>query len=139
MQKIKQLIYSESFKQLVIYGIIGVIGLIIDNGSFYLMNKYLLTGFAIMPYIYQFISGSLGNINNFICNSFLNFKVNDHMLKRFIEYFLIGQLTTVFVWLMLLIFHTGLHINAMPVKLIATLVATLLQFVINKRITFKKV
>ena len=60
------------------------------------------------------------------------------MLKRFIEYFLIGQLTTVFVWLMLLIFHTGLHINAMPVKLIATLVATLLQFVINKRVTFKK-
>lgn len=137
MDKIKQVWHSESFWQLVRYGLIGVLGLVIDNGIFFLLDKYCPSN-GYFPYIYQFISGSCGLINNFFWNSYTNFKVHDHMWRRFVQYYLIGQTTTIFVWLMLLIFHTWMGMSAMWVKAIATIIATLAQFVINKTVTFKK-
>lgn len=137
MNKIKKILASESFWQLVRYGLIGVLGLVIDNGIFYLLTKFGSSS-VWTPYIYQFISSSCGLINNFFWNSYANFKVSDHMWRRFIQYYLIGQTTTIFVWLMLLIFHTWLKLDVMWVKGIATIVATLAQFVVNKFVTFKK-
>lgn len=60
------------------------------------------------------------------------------MWRRFGQYYLIGQTTNVFVWLMLLIFSTWLGFSTIWVKGIATIVATLGQFVFNKMVTFKK-
>lgn len=137
MNKIKKILASESFWQLVRYGLIGILGLVIDNGIFYLLTKFGSNN-GWLPYFYQFISGSCGLINNFFWNSYANFKVSDHMWRRFIQYYLIGQTTTIFVWLMLLIFHTWLKLDVMWVKGIATIVATLAQFVVNKFVTFKK-
>lgn len=136
MQKIKQILHSESFWQLFRYGIIGLFGLVIDNGAFFLLIHFGAKG-GWLPYLYQFISGSLGLVNNFLWNSFTNFKVSDHLMRRFVQYYLIGQTTTIFVWLMLLVFSTWLGYSAFWVKAIATIVATLAQFAINKAITFK--
>lgn len=136
---IKRILHSESFWQLFRYGLIGVLGLIIDNGIFILLTKFgPQTGWRWLPYLYQFISGSCGLINNFFWNSYTNFKVHDHMWRRFGQYYLIGQTTNVFVWLMLLIFSTWLGFSTIWVKGIATIVATLGQFVFNKMVTFKK-
>ena len=60
------------------------------------------------------------------------------MLLRFISYFLVGQITTVFTTVSLFIFATKLGLPHLVVKTIATFVATLIQFVINKVITFRK-
>ena len=60
------------------------------------------------------------------------------MWRRFGEYYLIGQTTTVLVWLALLIFSTWLGFDVLIVKAISTIVATLIQFGVNKLITFKK-
>lgn len=132
IEKGKKIISSESFRQLVIYCVIGGFGLIIDFGIF-----TLLVHLGMNVELSNFISSSLALINNFFWNTFLNFKVHDHLFKRFISYYLIGQITTLFTTGCLFVFVTMLHYDKFIVKVIATFVATMLQFIINKLITFK--
>ena len=132
--KVQDLSKNESFIQLIKYGLIGLLGLVVDFGSYYVMT----TVFKMIPEIANFISSSLGLINNFFWNSFANFKVHDHMVIRFIKYYLVGQTTTLFTTGCLFVFVTLLHQNQLIVKAVSTLVATLIQFIINKVFTFKK-
>ena len=60
------------------------------------------------------------------------------MFLRFISYFIVGQITTVFTTVSLFIFVTKLGYPHLIVKIVATFVATLIQFVINKVVTFRK-
>lgn len=60
--------------------------------------------------------------------------MHDRILLRFISYFVVGQITTV----SLFIFATKLGFPHLVVKVVATFVATLIQFVINKVVTFRK-
>lgn len=134
MEKIKTAIYSEDFVQLVKYVLIGVLGLVVDFGIY-----TILTHFKMNVEIANIISSTCGIINNFLWNSYTNFKVHDRMILRFISYFIVGQITTVFTTFSLFIFVTKLGYPHLMVKVIATFMATLIQFVINKVVTFRKV
>lgn len=125
--------YSENFLQLVKYALIGILGLIVDFGVY-----MILTYFNVDVEIANVISSTCGIINNFFWNSYTNFKVHDRLLLRFISYFLVGQITTVFTTVSLFIFVTKLGFPHLVVKIVATFVAVLIQFVINKVITFRK-
>lgn len=133
MEKIKTAIYSEDFVQLVKYVLIGVLGLVVDFGIY-----TILTHFKMNVEIANIISSTCGIINNFLWNSYTNFKVHDRMILRFISYFIVGQITTVFTTVSLFIFVTKLDYPHLIVKIVATFVATLIQFVINKVVTFRK-
>ena len=133
MEKIKTAIYSEDFVQLVKYVLIGVLGLVVDFGIY-----TILTHFKMNVEIANIISSTCGIINNFLWNSYTNFKVHDRMILRFISYFIVGQITTVFTTVSLFIFVTKLGYPHLIVKIVATFVATLIQFVINKVVTFRK-
>lgn len=133
MRKIKLMTQSESFIQLLKYILIGVLGLIVDFGIY-----GLLTHLQMNVELANVISSSCGIINNFLWNSFINFRVYDRFFLRFISYFLIGQLTTIFTTLSLFIFVHKLGFDNLLVKIAATFVATLIQFIINKLITFRK-
>lgn len=133
MEKIKTAIYSEDFVQLVKYVLIGVLGLVVDFGIY-----TILTHFKMNVEITNIISSTCGIINNFLWNSYTNFKVHDRMILRFISYFIVGQITTVFTTVSLFIFVTKLGYLHLIVKIVATFVATLIQFVINKVVTFRK-
>ena len=133
MEKIKTAIYSEDFVQLVKYVLIGVLGLVVDFGIY-----TILTHFKMNVEIANIISSTCGIINNFLWNSYTNFKVHDRMILRFISYFIVGQITTVFTTVSLFIFATKLGYPHLIVKIVATFVATLIQFVINKVVTFRK-
>ena len=130
MEKIKTAIYSEDFVQLVKYVLIGVLGLVVDFGIY-----TILTHFKMNVEIANIISSTCGIINNFLWNSYTNFKVHDRMILRFISYFIVGQITTVFTTVSLFIFVTKLGYPHLIVKIVATFVATLIQFVINKVVT----
>ncbi|CBL50250.1 MULTISPECIES: GtrA family protein [Lactobacillus] len=134
MEKIKTAIYSEDFVQLVKYVLIGVLGLVVDFGIY-----TILTHFKMNVEIANIISSTCGIINNFLWNSYTNFKVHDRMILRFISYFIVGQITTVFTTISLFVFVTKLGYPHLMVKVIATFMATLIQFVINKVVTFRKV
>ena len=133
MEKIKTAIYTEDFVQLVKYVLIGVLGLVVDFGIY-----TILTHFKMNVEIANIISSTCGIINNFLWNSYTNFKVHDRMILRFISYFIVGQITTVFTTVSLFIFVTKLGYPHLIVKIVATFVATLIQFVINKVVTFRK-
>lgn len=133
MRKIKLMTQSESFIQLLKYILIGVLGLIVDFGIY-----GLLTHLQMNVELANVISSSCGIINNFLWNSFINFRVYDRFFLRFISYFLIGQLTTIFTTFSLFIFVDKLGFDNLLVKIAATFVATLIQFIINKLITFRK-
>ena len=133
MEKIKTAIYSEDFVQLVKYVLIGVLGLVVDFGIY-----TILTHFKMNVEIANIISSTCGIINNFLWNSDTNFKVHDRMILRFISYFIVGQITTVFTTVSLFIFVTKLGYPHLIVKIVATFVATLIQFIINKVVTFRK-
>src|SRR5699024_6878517 len=134
MEKIKTAIYSDDFVQLVSYVIIGVLGLVVD-----FVIYTILTHFKMNVEIANIISSTCGIINNFLWNSYTNFKVHDRMILRFISYFIVGQITTVFTTISLFVFVTKLGYPHLMVKVIATFMATLIQFVINKVVTFRKV
>lgn len=133
MEKIKTTIHSEDFIQLVKYVLIGVLGIVVDFGIY-----TILTHLKMNVEIANIISSTCGIINNFLWNYYTNFKVHDRMILRFISYFIVGQITTVFTTVSLFIFVTKLGYPHLIVKAIATFVATLIQFVINKVVTFRK-
>lgn len=78
MEKIKTAIYSEDFVQLVKYVLIGVLGLVVDFGIY-----TILTHFKMNVEIANIISSTCGIINNFLWNSYTNFKVHDRMILRY--------------------------------------------------------
>lgn len=133
MKRIEMFFHSESFIQLIKYILIGILGLVVDFGIY-----IILTHFAVNVEIANIISSTCGIINNFFWNSYTNFKVHDRMLLRYISYFLVGQITTVFTTVSLFIFVTKLGLPHFLVKVVATFVAVLIQFVINKLVTFRK-
>lgn len=133
MNKIEKIIKSESFIQLVKYVLIGILGLVVDFGIY-----TILTSLKMNVELANIISSTCGIINNFFWNSYTNFKVHDKLWLRFISYFLVGQITTVFTTVSLFIFVTRLGFPHLIVKIVATFIATLIQFVINKVITFRK-
>lgn len=128
-----KLLHSTSFIQLVKYVLIGILGLVVDFGVY-----TILTHFKMNVEIANIISSTCGIINNFFWNSYANFKVHDRLILRFISYFLVGQITTIFTTISLFIFATKMGFLHLIVKIIATFVATLIQFIINKIITFRK-
>lgn len=128
-----KLLYSTSFIQLVKYVLIGILGLVVDFGVY-----TILTHFKMNVEFANIISSTCGIINNFFWNSYTNFKVHDRLILRFISYFLVGQITTIFTTISLFIFATKMGFPHLIVKIIATFVATLIQFIINKIITFRK-
>ena len=132
MKKVRTITHSESFVQLIKYVLIGFLGLMVDFGVY-----TILTRFKMNVELANVISSICGN--NFLWNSYTNFKVHDHLFMRFISYFGVGQITTVFTTVSLFIFVTRLGYSHLIVKVIATFVATLIQFIVNKIITFKKV
>lgn len=134
LEKGKKLLLSRDFRQLVGYILIGLLGLVVDFGVFTILVKMNMN-----VELANFISSSCGLINNFFWNSFANFKVHDKLLLRFISYYLVGQVTTVFTTVCLFIFVDKLGYDKIIVKIIATFIATLIQFIINKVITFRKV
>ena len=128
-----KLLHSTSFIQLVKYVLIGILGLVVDFGVY-----TILTHFKMNVEIANIISSTCGIINNFFWNSYANFKVHDRLILRFISYFLVGQITTIFTTISLFIFATKMGFPHLIVKIIATFVTTLIQFIINKIITFRK-
>ncbi|CCI87294.1 GtrA family protein [Lactobacillus gigeriorum] len=125
---------KENLIQLVEYGIIGILGFLVDLGIFYFVQRL-----EVLPIeVVNIISSSIALIHNYLWNSYVTFKVYDRFWLRLVGYFLVGQITTLFTTICLWIFVTILHQDKYAVKIISMIVAVLLQFLINKKVTFKR-
>lgn len=151
---------KQGYKEFVKYGIVGVIGLIIDMGVYYLLvdvfhTAYpaselfgkLLSWFGVAGatdtqladiLISSIISSSLAVINNFILNSYFTFKVKDKKLKRFVNFASIAIVGMVVSTILLTVMINYMSMNKLLAKAVSIFIVATLQFMVNKYFTFKK-
>lgn len=136
MSSIKQIILNlhSKFRNLILYGIIGGFSASIDFFIFYVLTSvgevyYLLA---------NCISVSVGIIISFNLNKKYNFKVTDQSLKRFLIFLTVGLCGMVLSSILLYTFIDIVDFEEKISKLLSIFFVVILQFFINKLITFKK-
>lgn len=119
-------------RQLLQYALIGITGVTWDLLTFILLTKYLL-----LPYLVaNAVSVSLGIANNFFLNAFYNFRVRDRLMVRFLRFYSIGLfglgLSTGLLFLLVQVLAAG----PLAAKMLTVVFVALVQFYLNKTITF---
>jgi putative flippase GtrA len=132
LEKVKKLILDK--KQFILYSIIGFSGAFIDFVVFIVLIKV----FNLNTIIANAISISLGITNNFILNSVFNFKVKDKLKQRFIKFYIIGLFGFLISSLIIYVLKEVLGVDPIISKLCSIIIVVILQYSLNKRITFKK-
>jgi len=119
-------------KHFILYSLIGVSGASLDFVAFVLMVKYLSIHYLLV----NAISTTLGITNNFILNARFNFAVKDLLLKRFLSFFAVGLLGMAVSSGMLIVLVDVLKLVPTISKLLVIIVIVLLQYNLNKRLSF---
>ena len=122
------------FRNLILYGLIGGFCAALDFGVY-----TLLCHFEVLPYLWaNVISTHIGIFTSFFLNRAYNFKVKDKTPQRFLSFYAVGLtglgLSSLMLWLMV----DKAQWNELVCKLITIVVVALLQFILNKYITFKQ-
>lgn len=120
-------------KEFLLYAIIGVTGVAIDFIIFYLLYNKLNADVVIA----NIISVSAGITNNFILNTFFNFKKKDRIGTRFFSFFTVGIAGLLLSNLIIFIFHSKAGLDATLVKFISIPPVVVFQFILNKKISFR--
>ena len=122
------------FRNLLLYGIIGGFCAALDFGVY-----TALCYFDIMPYLWaNIISIHVGIFTSFVLNRSFNFKVKDKTTKRFLSFYAVGLTGLGISELMLYLMVTLGGMNELVCKLFSIVVVALIQFLMNKYITFQK-
>ena len=122
----------KKFRYLILYGLIGGFCAALDFGVY-----TLLCEFDVMPYLWaNVISIHIGIFTSFILNRQINFKVKNKTALRFISFYNVGLVGLGISELMLYLMVTVEEWNELVCKLISIVVVALIQFVLNKYITF---
>jgi len=152
---IKELLSRKGIKELIKYGIVGIIGLVIDMGIYYLLVKKFeihypfsitikelavlsMTIRMIDILISNVISQTIAVINNFILNSYFTFKVTDNKLRRFFSFVGVAAIGMIISSALLTLFIEYAGLSEMLSKIFAILIVAFIQFIINKYLTFKE-
>lgn len=132
--KDKLIALFNRFRNLILYGIIGGFCAALDFGIYTLLCYY-----DVLPYLWaNVISTHIGIITSFSLNRSINFKVKDKTTQRFLSFYAVGLtglgLSSLMLWLMV----DKACWNELVCKLITIVFVSLMQFILNKYITFKK-
>ena len=130
-QLIKTLFFR--FRTLILYGLIGGFCAGLDFGVY-----TLLCHFDILPYLWaNVISIHCGIICSFFLNRGVNFKVKDKAWIRFLSFYMVGLVGLGISELMLYLMVDLAAWNEIASKLISVVMVALVQYLLNKFITFK--
>lgn len=113
---------------------VGVVGLFVDMGLFYVFHEEMHINYILS----NVMSSSLAVVNNFILNSVFTFKVRDKLLYRFISFFSIALVGMAVSSGLLAVMIDGLHMNSMIAKGIAVFFVAMIQYYVNKKLTFSE-
>ncbi len=121
----------ERFRNFILYGVIGVAGMAVDWSTAMAAFKATSMGEEAAS-----LCGNVaGFLFNFVLNTFLNFKKSDKLFARFISYAIICvggmAVSTGLIALLKTKFAFG------PLKLGVLIFIALVQYVLNKKITYK--
>jgi putative flippase GtrA len=137
MNSINQIILPSyhRFRNLILYGIIGTFSAGIDFLIFYTLT----TVWEVYYLVANTISVSIGITISFILNRKYNFKVEDNVFIRFLIFISVGFGGLILSSVLLYIFIGILALDKIISKFLSIVFVVLIQFLINKFITFKKV
>lgn len=116
------------------YALVGVVGLVVDMGLFYLFHEMMGINYIAS----NIMSSSLAVVNNFILNSLFTFKVKDKLLYRFISFYSIALAGMALSSGMLAVMIDVLQMNSMVSKAISVFFVALIQYYVNKKLTFSE-
>lgn len=129
---VKQL-YTR-FRNLILYSIIGAM----SAGSDFLVFTILIERISIYYLSANIVSTLCGIVMSFTLNRHYNFKVKDNVLFRFVIFLSVGlsglALSSVILYTMIDIWLQ----NELLSKFVALIVSVLVQFTLNKCITFRE-
>lgn len=123
---------ARLFRQLVSYGIIGVMCSGLDTVLFALFT-YVLHGNDLVS---NFVSVSIGITLSFFLNRRFTFKVSDHAARRYVTFFAVGMCGLALSEGMLML-AAAIGMEAIVMKVISIFVVAAFQFVLNKLISFR--
>jgi len=124
-------LFNSSFVK---YALVGVVGLVVDLGLFYVFHETLQLNYILA----NVMSSTLAVVNNFILNSFFTFKVKDKLLFRFLSFYSIALAGMALSSGMLAVSIDGMHWNSMVSKAISIFFVALIQYYVNKKLTFSE-
>jgi len=124
----------KKYRELIIYGIIGGFSASLDFCIFSLLTNV----FSMHYLIANIISVTIGICNSFYFNRKFNFKVKDKTYKRLVLFYVIGISGLLLSSFLLWLFSNYLILNAIVAKLITIPAVTILQFTMNKYISFRE-
>jgi len=135
MERIVLLIKSLylKYRQLFLYGIIGSISAGLD------FCVYSFLCFEKLEYLLANVVGvHFGMICSFVLNRHYNFKVKDKTKIRFFSFYIVALIGLSLSSLLLYILISCNNFNRIYSKLITIFIVAILQFLLNKFITFKR-
>lgn len=112
---------------------IAAVGGIIDLLLFIMLHTY--TGIHIQ--IVNLVSMFTGVTTNFILNYHFNFKAHSKFFRRYFSFLTIGTAGFLVVSIAVFIFVQQLGWNAIIVKISATMFATVIQYLLNRYVSFR--
>lgn len=122
----------KKYQQLIRYGIIGATCAGIDFASY---SALVLIG--VNMFVANIIGVNIGILLSFYLNRKYNFKVTDDTLRRFFIFYAVGLTGLAASSLILYVSVDLCHLNEFYSKLFSIVIVALLQFSLNKFITFK--
>ena len=130
-ERIRQLYLK--YRNFILYGLIGGTCAGID-----FVIYTVLCYFGCNHLISNIISTHCGIFCSFLLNSYVNFKVSDKLFRRFLSFYAIGLLGLALSEGILYLMVDMGAMNKIIAKLITVFVVALVQFFMNKFITFKR-
>lgn len=127
------LLYFRKFRNLILYGIIGAFSAGVD-----FLFYTLLTHTGMNYLLANVLSVGVGIITSFILNRHYNFRVKDKVIRRFMIFLLVGVIGLLLSSLILYLLINVGEQDVLISKLVSIVVVALVQFVLNKYITFGK-
>lgn len=123
----------KRYRELVVYCMIGCTGATLD----FVIYAVLTSCIGLHYQLANFIGVTVGIVNNFVWNYFFNFKVRNHFLLRLISFYGVGMIGCALSAGCLWLFIEKLTFNTLIAKLCTIFFVTIVQFCLNKFITFK--
>lgn len=127
--------FYEGFRQMMFYTVIGLLTSVIDFAA-YAMLVYMIG----LHYLVANIVGVLVSIPiGFFLNRNVNFMTLDKTLIRFLSFLVVGVSGALVTSIMLYVCIDVYHFGKISSKLFSIISVSLLQFILNKCVTFKSI